>query len=218
MKRSAELKSLVKFIFEHHTRLSCIVRFGNTPRIVSENVAEHSYYVTFLAMVLGDYLVEREVKIDRLRLLRMALLHDVEETYSGDIIAPMKQGTFREELEKENIKNVLMLTKNLAGGKDYFHLWREVGNKKTLEARIIKLVDRLSCIIYCVREVHLGNRYFRAILECESKNLLKHSKNIPEIAEFITEIANYILSYLSGDKEIYDAINTAVRVYDKGEY
>lgn len=212
-------KNLIKFIFEHHTRLSCILRFNNTPRVVSENVAEHSYYVTFLAMIMGDYLEKRGVKLDKLRLLQMGLFHDAEETISGDILAPIKQGEFRKVLDKENTKNIKLLTTDLEGGKKYSNLWRETVDEKTLEAKIIKLVDKMSCIIYCIREIHLGNKYFRAILECEATNILEYSKRIPNATKFVAEAVNYTLSYLSGDKEIYDAINKAVRVYDyAGEY
>ena len=217
--KDSKLKNLIKFIFEHHTRLSCILRFNNTPRIASENVAEHSYYVAFLSMLMGDYLESTGVKIDRLRLLQMALLHDIEEAVSGDILAPIKQGAFREELNKENIKNIAMLTSGLGDGEKYSKLWREVVDEKTLESKIIKLVDRMSCIIYCIREIHLGNRYFKAILECEAENILKYANKIPNATRFVAEAVNYILSYLSGDEEIYDAINKAVRIYDDaGEY
>lgn len=213
-KALTKLKSLIKFIFEHHTRLSCISRFNNTPRIASENVAEHSYYVAFLAMLMGDYLAKKGVRLDKLTLLQMALIHDIEEAVSGDILAPIKQGLFRKELEKENIKNVLLLMTGLDSGKDYSNLWQEAAGGKTLEARVVKLVDKMSCIIYCIREIHLGNKYFSAILECEATNILEYSKRIPFATEFITEAVNYTLSYLSGDEEIYDAINKAVRIYD----
>ena len=217
--KDSKLKNLIKFIFEHHTRLSCILRFNNTPRIVSENVAEHSYYVAFLSMLIGDYLENKGVKVDKLKLIQMGLLHDIEESISGDILAPIKQGMFKKVLDKENIRNIKLLMIGLESGKKYSRLWREVVDEKTLEAKIIKLIDRMSCIIYCIREIHLGNKYFRAILECEATNILKYSKRIPFATEFITEAVNYILSYLSGDKEIYDAINKAVRVYDyDGEY
>jgi len=219
MEKDSKLKNLIKFIFEHHTRLSCILRFNNTPRIVSENVAEHSYYVAFLSMLIGDYLESRGVRIDKLKLLQMALLHDIEEAVSGDILAPIKQGVFRKVLDKENIKNIAMLTGGLGDGEKYSKLWREVVDEKTLESKIIKLMDRMSCIIYCIREIHLGNKYFRAILECEAKNILKYANKIPNAARFVAEAVNYTLSYLSGDEEIYDAINKAVRIYDyAGEY
>ena len=209
-----KIKTLVKFIFEHHTRLSCIIRFSNTPRLASENVAEHSYYVAFLSMVIGDHLAREGVPVDKLRLIKMALLHDVEEAISGDILAPIKQGAFKKELAKENIKNMLFLTAGLQEEKEYFGLWHEAGQAETLEARIMKLADRMSCVIYCVREIHLGNKYFRAILECEAKNMLHRSRDIPKATGFVKEFVDYVLSYLLGDNEIYDAINKAVRIYD----
>lgn len=212
--KASKLRNLVKFIFEHHTRLSCILRFNNTPRIASENVAEHSYYVAFLSMLIGDYLESKGSNIDRLRLLQMALLHDIEEAVSGDILAPIKRGAFKEELNKENIKNIMVLTGGLENGEKYATLWREAGSEQTLESKIIKLMDRLSCIIYCIREIHLGNKYFSAILECEAKSILKYASKIPNATKFIAEAVNYTLSYISGDEEIYDAINKAVRVYD----
>ena len=219
MKKDLKLKNLIKFIFEHHTRLSCILRFNNTPRIASENVAEHSYYVAFLSMLIGDYLESTGVKVDRLRLLQMALLHDIEEAVSGDILAPIKQGAFKEELNKENIKNIVLLMSGLGDGEKYAELWREAGSEQTLESKIIKLMDKMSCIIYCIREIHLGNKYFSAILECEAKNILKYASKIPNATRFIAEAVDYTLSYISGDKSIYDAINKAVRVYDyAGEY
>ncbi len=216
--KDSKLKNLIKFIFEHHTRLSCIFRFNNTPRIASENVAEHSYYVAFLSMLIGDYLESTGVEVDKLRLIQMALLHDIEEAVSGDILAPMKRGRLKEVLDEENIRNMVLLTAGLVNGEKYSSMWREVVDEETLEARIIKLVDRMSCIIYCIREIHLGNKYFRAILECETKNILKYASKIPNAIRFMTEVVNYTLSYLSGDKEIYDAINKAVRVYDYGDY
>jgi len=218
MEKDSKLKNLIRFIFEHHTRLSCILRFNNTPRIASENVAEHSYYVAFLSMLMGDYLESTGVKVDRLRLIQMALLHDIEEAISGDILAPIKQGMFRKVLDKENTKNIALLTGGLGDGEKYSALWHEVVDEKTLESKIIKLVDRMSCIIYCIREIHLGNKYFSAILESEAKNILKYASKIPNATRFIAEAVNYTLSYISGDEEIYDAINKAVRIYDHGDY
>ncbi len=209
-----EIKNTIKFIFEHHTRLSCLVRFNNTPRLVHENVAEHSYYVASLAMLVADYLELQGVKLDTLRLLKMALFHDIEEAVSGDIIAPIKRGKFAEELRKLNREDVTFLMKGLTNEKEYCELWNETERQITLEAKVIKLVDRLSCGIYCIREIHLGNKYFRAILEHETANMLNLAKRIPKMVDFVKEFIAYILKYLSGDKQALDNINKAVRIFD----
>jgi len=208
-------KNMIKFIFEQHTRLSCILRFNNTPRIISESVAEHSYYVTFLAMLIGDYLVEKGVELDKEKILKMSVLHDTEEIISGDIIKVLKSGGFKKELDKMNIKSMEFLTGVLGDrGKIYFDLWYEAKEKETLEARIVDLLDMIGCSMYSVKEIHLGNRYFKEILEYAVKKILTFSKRIPEARDLIRELADYALGYLLEDKKICDAINRAVRIYD----
>jgi len=211
-------KRLIKFIFEQHNRLSCIERFNNTPRLSSENVAEHSYYVTFLAMLIGDYLGERGVGLDKEKLMRMATLHDLEEIISGDIIKILKSGGFKEELDKLNVKSMEFLT-NILGkeGKIYFDLWHEAKEKETLEAKVVDLIDMVACVIYSIKEIHLGNKYFREILSFAVEKTLKFSDKIPEIGEFTAGLAEYALGYLREDKKISEAINKAVRIFDYEE-
>jgi len=211
-------KNLIKFIFEQHNRLSCIMRFNNTPRLASESVCEHSYYVAFLSMLVGDYLEQEGLKFDKTRLLRMALLHDVEEIISGDIIKVLKSGGFKKELDKMNVSSMEFLTGVLGEeGETYFTLWQEAKRKETLEAKIIDLIDMVACVLYSVKEIHLGNKYFKEILEYVVKKVLKFSQKIPEAKNFIRELTDYALGYLLEDKKIYDAINRAVRIYDYDE-
>lgn len=208
-------KSMIKFIFEQHSRLSAIIRFNNTPCLTSESVAEHSYYVVFLAMLVGDYLVEKKINLNKEKLLKMCILHDVEEVVSGDIIKVLKSGGFRKELEKLNIKSMEFLTGVLGKeGKIYFDLWYETKEKETLEARIVDFVDMMAVVVYSVKEIHLGNKYFKEILEYAVKKSLEFSDKIPKIRDFVKELANYALNYLKEDKKIYDDINKAVRIFD----
>jgi len=192
---------LITFIFEQHNRLSCIVRFNNTPRLASENVAEHSYYVAFLSMLIGDYLEEKGLEFDKLRLLRMALVHDVEEIISGDIIKVLKSGEFKKELDNLNLKSMQSLTGVLGEkGKLYLDLWQETKDKKTLEAKIVDLVDTVALMVYCMKEVHLGNRFLRGTLAWGVEEILKFSERIPEAGKIIDELGGYALAYLQEDK------------------
>lgn len=210
-----EEKGLIKFIFEQNARLSCIERFNNTPRLASENVAEHSHSVTFTTMLVGDYLKRRGVGLDTERMIRMASVHDIEEIISGDIIKVLKSGGFKKELDKMNVKSMEFLTGVLGKeGKIYFDLWSEAKKKETLEARIVDFVDMVVCVIYSLKEIHLGNKYFKEILEYAVESSLKFSDEIPKIKGFVKELANYALSYLQDDKEISDAINKAVRIFE----
>jgi len=205
---------IVKFVFEQHTRLSCIIRYNNTPKLSPESVAEHSYYVTFLSMLIGDYLTNKGVVIDREKLLKMALFHDVEEIISGDIIRILKKGEFGKALDKLNRRSMEYLCGILGGAKaeEYFALWEETREKKTLEAKVMSLADILSCLIYCVKEMHCGNKYFREILEYASKVIDEYKKEIPEISSLVKAFKDYARGYLSEYSRIIKGIEGAVRV------
>jgi len=206
---------LVEFIFEQHQRLGCLMRFSNVPRLAAQSVAEHEYSVTFLAMLVGDYLEDKNVLVDKLRLLEMGLVHDVEEVISGDILKTLKHGGFKRELDNLNENNMFYLTRLLGAKKDkYLALWREVKDGETLEAKLISFVDMIDRIIYCLKESHLGNNYFKELLEFEAKKLMDWIPELPELGEFIVTLSTYALDYLEGDSELYKKISRAVRIYD----
>jgi len=71
-------------------RLAQIKRYHATPLHQNETVAEHSFYVAIIARALCGLLEEKRVKINTLEVVEKALIHDIEEMFSGDIIQPFK--------------------------------------------------------------------------------------------------------------------------------
>lgn len=213
-----EENSLVKFVFEQHNRMSCIMRFNNTPTLFPESVAEHSYYVTFLVMLIGDYLTDRGIYLDKGKLVRMAVLHDLEEIISGDIIKILKAGDFKDALDKLNQRSMQYLCSILGAPRasEYFQLWIEAKEKQSLEARIVDMADLLSCMVYCVKEIHCGNRYFKEILVYASGVFSEFNDVVPKSGELIMAFIDYVRKYLADDKDVIDAIDGAVRV-DKND-
>lgn len=207
---------LVRFVFEQHQRLNCLIRFSNVPRLASQSVAEHSYSTTFLALVVADYLALKDVKVDKLRMLEMGLVHDVEEVISGDILKTLKHGGFKKELDKMNLQNMDYLLRMLPPPMELYYLavWDEAKQRETLEARLLSFVDMLDRILYSLRETHLGNNYFREIVAFETKKLLEWKKQIPELGDLVDTIYKYVGDYLKGDKKRLNEISRAVRVYD----
>jgi len=205
---------IVKFIFENHNRLSCILRYNNTPKLLSESVAEHSYYVTFLAMIIGDYLSDKGVELDKLKLLKMSIVHDMEEIISGDIIKILKVGEFKIALDKLSQKSMHYLCDILGEqrAEEYYALWEEVKVRKSLEARIVDMADLLSCLIYSVKELHCGNRYFREILVYVSETIRSFIGVIPEVEKLIRAFVAYTKKYLADDQRIINGIDSAVRM------
>lgn len=143
--------ALLQTGFEFH-HLKQLYRQGwlraGIARARCESVAEHTLGVTLLALFLADSWFP---KLDRNKLLRMALLHDFGEIYAGDIIPSDGMSLGRKHaLEKASVRKVLG---RLAKGQGYLALWEEFEKGKTPEARLLRELDRLEMALQaCVYE------------------------------------------------------------------
>ncbi len=75
-----------------------------------ESIADHSFGVAFLAMLLVDALRAEGVTVDGERVLRMALVHDAAEARTGDVPMPNKTPRMTEalhELEETLVRELL---------------------------------------------------------------------------------------------------------------
>src|SRR4030066_1982751 len=70
--------------------LAHVSRFNNRPQHFPESVAEHSFYVAYFVLIICSLLEKKKIKVDTKKALAMALIHDSEEAFSGDILNPFK--------------------------------------------------------------------------------------------------------------------------------
>lgn len=95
-------------------KLKCNTRHSWTSSGRHESVAEHSWRLAMLAMLLKDALPE----VDMDKVLRMCLIHDVGEAVTGDIPSFQKTDA-NEETERQAIAELLSpLPDGLRGGAD----------------------------------------------------------------------------------------------------
>ena len=83
-------------------KLKCNTRHSWTSSGRHESVAEHSWRLAMLAMLLRDALPE----VDMDKVLRMCLIHDVGEAVTGDIPSFQKTDA-NEETERQAIAELL---------------------------------------------------------------------------------------------------------------
>jgi len=164
-----------KFLKEER-KLDRVIRFSAHTRIKDESVSEHSFHVALYAMILAD-LEEKffKNKVNKEKVLKTALLHDLEECLTGDIIYDFKhidEGLTR-EIKRMSQNFFERLMKNLSGemAKDYILLWAKSKDKKTIEGKIIEAADKLEGLIYTLNEFSLGNKSFKPIIENYKKQL-----------------------------------------------
>lgn len=108
----------------------------------SESVAEHSFRLTVLTMILAD-----QLGLDKEKLIKMAIIHDLGEVVTGDIVwsrgkfIDIKKRTEKENLEKEGIEKVF---KVIEKSKEYVKIFEEMIDRESQEAKIFWQLDKLE--------------------------------------------------------------------------
>jgi putative hydrolase of HD superfamily len=124
-------------------RLKTVTRSGWTSAGQPESVAEHTWRVCLMAMLLYG----RAPGIDLARLLKMCLIHDLGEAIGGDVPAPL-QTPDAGKAERERA-DLLELTAPLppALRAEIVALWDEYEAAESPEAKVAKGIDKLETIL-----------------------------------------------------------------------
>lgn len=98
------------------------------------NLAEHHLRVMWLAITLAKY-----EKADINKVLKMALVHDIAESRTGDVDYLSRQYVIRNE--ELGLKDML---KSTALEKEFLELYHEYEERKSIEAKVVKDADTLD--------------------------------------------------------------------------
>lgn len=127
-------------------KLKSIKRAGWVDRKVTnpESVADHSFRATLIGMILSDL-----EKLNTEKVMRMLILHDIEESVTGDIMAIDKVKMNKEELHNNQIRAIEKILSPLPESlkKSYISIWKEMEEGLTQEAKFCKDVDKLEMMI-----------------------------------------------------------------------
>jgi putative hydrolase of HD superfamily len=121
------------------------------PKEWCESVADHSFSVALLALVLAqDYFPQ----LDADRVVKLALIHDVAEARIGDI-TPMDNIPEEQKLAAER-KAMEELFEAFPNRDRYLALWEEQAARKTPEARLVHQIDKLEMVLQASVYEHHG--------------------------------------------------------------
>jgi putative hydrolases of HD superfamily len=116
----------------------------------AESVADHSFRVAFMAMILAD-----DLDCDKTKLMEMALVHDLAESVIGDIPTPTwaKKEIIEKKLlaERDAINSIFAKI----GKKMFVDLWEEFEAQETIESKALREIERLEKFIQAT-EYELG--------------------------------------------------------------
>jgi putative hydrolase of HD superfamily len=106
-----------------------------------ESVAEHSWRVSLMAMLLKKEFPDADMD----RVVRMCLIHDLGECFTGDIPTFVKTDADRET------EDILLdrWVSSMPGevGSELEELYAEMNAQQTIEAKIFKALDKLEALI-----------------------------------------------------------------------
>ena len=137
-----ELDGILAFL-RAAERLKTVTRSGWTSTGEAESVAEHTWRLCLMAMVLYG----RAEDIDLARLLKMCLIHDLGEAIGGDVPAPLQvAGSPKAGQERADL---LSLVEPLPAAvqREILELWDEYEAASSPEAKLAKGLDKLETIL-----------------------------------------------------------------------
>ena len=151
VKKNSKMKNLINFLFE--TR---ILKYLPKSSLVylrspfSENVAEHTFYVTIIGWILAKMEKANENKI-----IKMALIHDLAEGRGGE--RNLINKFYTQTLNEPKIIREISKDHNL---KDFKieRLFEEFYKRKTKEAKIVKDADILADMLLEKETFDSGNQ------------------------------------------------------------
>ena len=103
-----------------------------------ESVADHSYSVSIMSMILADL-----EGLNTEKIIRMALLHDLAESVIGDLTPDNIKND--DKITKENKAMKIILT-NLPSKikKSYLEIWDDYQNNSSQESNLLHDIDKLE--------------------------------------------------------------------------
>ena len=106
-----------------------------------ESIADHSFAVALLALYEGE---RRGYDLERI--LKLALIHDLEEAIIGDLAPQDKRsrGPTRVRRDREKAMRELVSKLPAKSRASYLRLWTDLRERRSREARLVHQLDKVE--------------------------------------------------------------------------
>ena len=106
-----------------------------------ESVADHSYSMSIMAMIISDL-----GNYDSEKILKMVLLHDLAESKIGDFTPGQISKEKKEKIENNAFYEMIGKLPRSIKSK-YEEIWKEYQQQTSLESQIVHQIDRLEMVL-----------------------------------------------------------------------
>ena len=163
-------------------RLKDTLRHSWTSQGRRESVAEHSWRLSLMACLIRDEFPEADWE----KVMTMAALHDMGECFTGDIPAFWKTDADRATEDRALDAWCGSLSKPL--GDRVTAVFREMEAQETLEARIVKALDKLEVLI------QHNEADISTWIDVEYERNLMHADRYVEFSAFMQKLRDEVRS------------------------
>jgi putative hydrolase of HD superfamily len=172
-----EIRKLVSFFYEIGN-LRKVIRAHQQVLLsndLTDTIAAHSFRVAMIG-----YFLAKELKADENKVVKMCLLHDLEESRSMDHhwVSKKYVKVFKDEIIEDQLKSH-------PHSQELVELSKEYKERKTLEAKITKDADLLDEILLLREYAWQGNKEAKQWLKNKTHEKLMSTKLAKEIASEI---------------------------------
>lgn len=170
-----QVDNLKEFTLPYY-KLKELLRTGWVEKLAIENtesVASHTLLMIVIVMFLANkYTFSCEKK---LKLIQMALIHDIAESEVGDITPESMSAIRKKQIENKAFKSILKQLPRTKMRKEISDIWKEYNENKSIDSELIHLIDKLEMLL-------------------QSDFYYKHRKNLrrSQIAPFKKSVALFI--------------------------
>jgi len=112
------------------------------------NLSEHPFRVIWIALVIAKH----EGITDTEKVIKMALVHDIPESRTGDV-----DYLSRQYVERNEDLGLLDMLENTVLADEFVGLWREYEKRDCLEAKVVKDADNLDIDMELREQAANGN-------------------------------------------------------------
>lgn len=127
--------------FKESRKLKEIKRKGWVLRGIKnpESVADHSFSTAMISFILA-----KEIGLDQNKCIKISLIHDLAEVYSGDITPHDNiPKDIKHNIEMDSMKKLCSALEE----KEIIGLWEEYEENKTEESKFVHEVDKIEMLI-----------------------------------------------------------------------
>jgi putative hydrolase of HD superfamily len=137
----------------------------------SESVADHTFDIAFIALVLSEYIDE---PVDREKVLTIALIHDLPESLIGDVPSPAMRYFPTGAKRHAEQKAMAEILESFEFGPRLQRWWQEFEDRSTVEGRLVRDADRIGLFLQAlVYERTCANQYLEEFWESHADKVFE---------------------------------------------